>query len=106
MLTVLGKHQIINPNPKGFTMKLKEMFSNMKCKTAAIAAGVGLPMLSAGSSFAALSTDEQAMVTTITTKLTDLSTAVTTMIGSNLTLIATMIVGGFIVAYFWKAGRG
>jgi hypothetical protein len=90
---------------KGFIMKLKEMFSNMKCKTAAVVAGVGLPMLSAGSSFAALSSDEQAMVTTITTKIDDLAGACRTMITSNLGLVATIIVGGFIVAYFWKAGR-
>lgn len=87
-------------------MDLKQKFSNLKCKTVAIAAASGVPMLYAGSAFAALSTEEQAMVTSITTKIDDLAVAARTMIASNLTLIATIIIGGFILAYMWRAGRG
>lgn len=57
------------------------------------------------SSFATLSADEQAMLDAATGKITDLISAVGTLITTNITLIAAMVVGGLVIMYFKTAGR-
>jgi hypothetical protein len=87
-----------------FFQKIKETAVNAKCKLACAAAGAGMLALPS-MSLAALSTEEMAMITTITTKLTDLVGAVSTIATANLGLIGAMVVAALIIMYMKSAGR-
>ncbi|HSN22837.1 MAG TPA: hypothetical protein VLS45_01490 [Methylomicrobium sp.] len=88
---------------KKFYQKFKETVVHSKFGLASAIAGAALvlPCIS----HAALSTEESAMVTTVTTKLADLVTAVASIATANLGLIAAMVVAGLIIMYMKSAGR-
>ena len=90
---------------KSFIAGIKKAAVQAKGKLAIVgAAGAGALMLP-GISHAALSTEETALVTAVTTKLDDLITAVRTIATSNIGLISAMVVVGLIVMYLRSAGR-
>ncbi len=87
-----------------FFQKIQETAVNAKRKLVCAAAGAGMLALP-GMSLAALSTEKQAMITVVTTKLDDLVGAVASIATSNLGLIAAMVVAGLIIMYMKTAGR-
>ena len=87
-----------------FIQKIKETAVNAKCKLACAAAGAGMLALP-GMSLAALSAEEEAMVTTISTKLSDLVSVISTVAAANLGLIGAMVVAALIIMYMKSAGR-
>lgn len=88
-----------------FITGIKNVAVQAKGKLALVgAAGAGALMLP-GVSHATLSTEEQAMVTAVVGKVTDMGTAVTTFATANLGLVATIIIAGFIIYYMKTAGR-
>jgi hypothetical protein len=85
---------------------MKKMKQFLTKKKAAVAAGAGSLALIASNASAALSIEEQALVDTVTGKLTDLVSAITSMVTANLGVAAAIIVGSLIIGYFYRAGRG
>lgn len=85
--------------------KVKEAVFSAKGKLAAVAASAGFLALSSAPAQAALSTEESAMVSVVTGKLTDLVSAVSSIATANLGLIAAIVVAALIITYMKSAGR-
>jgi hypothetical protein len=86
-------------------MNLKNVFTG-KFAVLTAAAVATVPVLSAGPSLAALSTEEQAMVTAVTTKFTDIVGAISEMATANLGIAVAIVVGSLVIGYALRAGRG
>ncbi len=66
------------------------------------AAAVAAPL----SSFAALSTEQAAMVTAVETAFTDIAGAISSMATSNLGVAIAIVIAGLVIGYALRAGRG